>query len=215
MLPELLDLIVLLCDVDTIKNFVVSKHFYQYIGTTQFWHKKSKHERIHLVLNISKIENCQDPQHQHFPSSDKSHYNIHNWINYYKQCSHAKIQAINTILVNQIDFSINTDATINIIFKNKALLSHYIESDICKSMKNHQLTNWSHTNIKINPDKMIIKAFCSPFNIILTYQPDNESLINLLTTYYSDENAIITNEKNEAFKESHNWKVADYLGHLR
>lgn len=216
MLPELLDFIVLKCDVDTIKSFALSsKYFYQLMSTPKWWNQKSIHDDIAIIDQIYEIKDCHDPQHQHYPSSDKSHFNMYHWVKYYKQCYQAKIDAINTILVNEIDFSINLNAVIKIRFKNKALLPHHIETVICKKMKSYQLTNWTDTVIIINSNITMVKACCNPDNLTISYNTVNKDLILYLTSYYSDENAMITNEKNEIFKESYSWKVASYLGHIK
>ncbi len=212
MLPELLDIIVLLCDVDTIKNFIVSKHFYQYIGTKQFWIKKAKCEDIYMATKIDRID-CQDIKHQH-GYIDKSHYNITDWINYYKLCSQSKIHAINTLLVNQIQFTINPYSYIKISFKNKGILPYNVERDICKYMQIKQITNWTDTHIQITPKKIIYTAVCNIRKIISDDTTDANNNLKLLSYYYSDKNAIITNENNQPFKESYTWKIADCLGHI-
>ena len=214
MLPELLDIIVLLCDLDTIQNFSLSnQYFYNLISHGQWWKQKSINDQIPVVFSVSDIVDCQDHTHQHYPSSNRNHFKIKDWINYYKECQHAKIKAINTLLVHEIDLSMSPDAYIHIFFKKKALLRHGVETTICKGLTHYQLTDWTDTDIKISSNYKI-EVKCKPYHLIALYNLDKKRLLDHLSEHYNDPNTIITNNLGKEYYQSHTWKVADYLGHI-
>lgn len=214
MLPELLELILLNLDINTVKSFALSSHyFYKLISKSTWWDQKSKHDSIVLVTQINDIENCDNKAHQHYSTSNKNHYKIHQWIKDYQLALIAKNKAMNTLLVYNIELSMNPNAHIKITFKKKPLLFYNIEYKLCQGMIEMKTTKLIDTVIIIYNDRFEVHCYCEPSSWGTGWKDPGYHL-TLLSDLYNDPNAIITNENNQPYINSKTWKIADYLGHI-
>ncbi len=216
MLQELLELIILAVDIDTVKSFaLLNQYFLKFINNPKWWEQKFINHDL-LYTNVCTAMVCHNASHQHHPASNKNHYTIQNWIDYYKNIVIAKTKAINTLLVYNIELSLDTKTIIQINFEKKPLMYDWIEKEICNSMIKYNVTKLIKTSIIIRHTGYTIKCVCHPRGIKLssTGPVSDYFKIFFLTCYYNDSNATITNKNNESFINNKTWQIADYLGHI-
>ena len=96
MLPEIIEIILLYVEINTVKSFALSNYyFYQLISNSMWWRQRTNQDEILISYSVSAIEGCHDLSHQHYPTSVKN-CTIQPWINTYQYAWEAKIKAINT-----------------------------------------------------------------------------------------------------------------------
>ncbi len=220
MLPELLELILQNVHINTVKSFALSNHyFYKLISKKNWWVKRIMYDDLEIISEISDIENCHLLSHQHYPASIK-HYTIPQWINNYNESCIAKMNAIHTSLVYQIELTINPLAVIKISFIRRPLLPYQIEKNFCQAMLTCQVEELKNISLTLYNTCYKIKCSCLPtsFEIIFTYTNLNSRIANtieLLTIFYADPSAIITNDHGKPYRDTEIWKTAEYLGHIK
>ena len=218
MLPELLELILLDVYIDTIKSFALSnKHFYQLISHPRWWSRRSIYHQLHMWTSVTMIEGCQNPVHQHYPSSNKN-YTIQQWIDEYHVHLTAKKNAVNTFLVYDIELSMDSESVIHIYFKQKPLFEYWIEKRLCEVMSMKQVSRWISTSLKLDDQGYTIKCRCEPneFSVRYTYESEEwKSCTMDWLTYCYVVDADILNIHNKPYMNNKIWKVADYFGKIK
>ncbi len=217
MLPELLELILLDIDINTTKAFSLTNHYFnQLIRSHSWWEKRTRYDKLIITVEVCDIGHCQLASHQHHLKSIKN-YTISQWINYYHESRVAKTNAINTLLVYQIELSINPGAVINISFNERALLPSKMENDLCKYMLAYKIIKLRFIKLTLNATGCKVSCYCLPTSFEFLYKylnPELTYILALLTIFYNDPNAIITNEKSQYYKNTKIWKIAEYLGKI-